>query len=76
MVVAQRVERSLPTPEIRGSNPVIGSSHTESARPHQHRLGDDVLQKIVKKTEKKTQQFLSQMIGGEKGRLGRSGRND
>ena len=24
MVVAQLVERSLPTPEVRGSNPVIG----------------------------------------------------
>ena len=29
VVVAQLVERSLPTPEVRGSNPVIGKIYIE-----------------------------------------------
>ena len=29
VVVAQLVERSLPIPEVRGSNPVIGKFYTE-----------------------------------------------
>ena len=29
MVVAQLVERSLPIPEVRGSNPVIGKNYIE-----------------------------------------------
>ena len=44
MVVAQLVERSVPTPEIRGSNPVIGKLYllsTVSMRLKLNKRGRD-----------------------------------
>ena len=55
VVAVQLVERSLPTPEIRGSNPVIGKFYLLSA----------VLKNCVEKTKKTPgmARFLKKTIG-------------